>query len=269
VGRLPKVARPRNLGLNASIPLGLGNGFWRDAENGHRDGRAPRQCPNWWPCASTGQWRFGVDERGKGRLNLPMNDSDENFTEDRLALEILRKRTRYAGHWEALKKQDKEIIVVFDLLAAIHQREKRRWIKRIEPGLKSNEPPDVVGINQENKRVAFEVTELVEPSAIKSHKKVKPIRVDWNSDEILKRLQSKIDGKGLRCFSKEYESVVLVIHTAERHLRPDKFSPVIAAHRFVRRGQINEVYLIFPSKTPPLFHDREHGICPYLRLSFE
>jgi len=22
------------------------NGFWRDAENGHRDGRAPQQCPS-------------------------------------------------------------------------------------------------------------------------------------------------------------------------------------------------------------------------------
>ena len=42
----------------------------RDAENGNRDGRAPRQCPSWWPCASTGQWQFGVDERGNGRLNL-------------------------------------------------------------------------------------------------------------------------------------------------------------------------------------------------------
>jgi hypothetical protein len=47
-----------------------GNGFWCDAENGHRDGRAPRQSPKWWPCASTGQWPFGVDERGKGRLNF-------------------------------------------------------------------------------------------------------------------------------------------------------------------------------------------------------
>ena len=37
----------------------------REAENGHRDGRAPRQCPSWWPCASTGQWQFGVDERGE------------------------------------------------------------------------------------------------------------------------------------------------------------------------------------------------------------
>ena len=39
----------------------------RDGENGHRDGRAPQQCPNWWPCANTGQWQFGVDEWGNRR----------------------------------------------------------------------------------------------------------------------------------------------------------------------------------------------------------
>ena len=56
-----------------------GNGFGRDAENGHRDGRAPQQCLSWWPCASTGQWRFGVDERGNGRLNFqPQMDTDKH-----------------------------------------------------------------------------------------------------------------------------------------------------------------------------------------------
>jgi hypothetical protein len=47
----------------------LGNGFWRDAENGNRDGRAPQQRPYWWPCASTGQRQFGMDDQGKGCLN--------------------------------------------------------------------------------------------------------------------------------------------------------------------------------------------------------
>src|ERR1035437_10988115 len=50
-------------------PFLLGNSFRRDAENGNRDGRAPQQRPNWWPCASTGQRQFGLDEWGKGCLN--------------------------------------------------------------------------------------------------------------------------------------------------------------------------------------------------------
>ncbi len=50
--------------------LGYFQGKRRDGENGNRDGRAPQQCPSWWPCASTGQWQFGMNERGKGRLNF-------------------------------------------------------------------------------------------------------------------------------------------------------------------------------------------------------
>jgi hypothetical protein len=42
-----------------------GNGFWREAENGNQDGRAPQQCPS--RVANGG---FGVDEQGKGRLNF-------------------------------------------------------------------------------------------------------------------------------------------------------------------------------------------------------
>ena len=59
MGRLPKVARPRNLGLNDSIPLGLGNGFGRDAENGNRDGRAPRQSPS---RAANGSLRWTINK---------------------------------------------------------------------------------------------------------------------------------------------------------------------------------------------------------------
>jgi len=50
----------------------------RDAENGSRDGRAPRQSPSWWPCASTGQWQFAVDERGNGCLNHDKNNKLTN-----------------------------------------------------------------------------------------------------------------------------------------------------------------------------------------------
>ena len=50
--------------------LGYFQGQRRDAENGNRDGRAPQQSPNWWPCASTGQWQFGVDERGQRAFEI-------------------------------------------------------------------------------------------------------------------------------------------------------------------------------------------------------
>jgi hypothetical protein len=71
--------RLRRWGFHALVePFSLGNSFWRDSGNGHRDGRTPRQSPNWWPCASTGQWQFGVDERGKGRLVVAVRRNDHS-----------------------------------------------------------------------------------------------------------------------------------------------------------------------------------------------
>ena len=69
MGRLPKVARPRNLGLNDSIPLGL--------VAVRQGGRLQRP----------GQRQFRMDERGKGRLQsrsevvlLMLFDQEEEFS---------------------------------------------------------------------------------------------------------------------------------------------------------------------------------------------
>jgi len=82
--------------LRASSPSHEWLGYFqgqRRGENGHRDGRAPRQSLNWWPCASTGQWQFGVDERGKGRLNF-CRAKDTKAAESRSdALEISQLRS--------------------------------------------------------------------------------------------------------------------------------------------------------------------------------
>jgi hypothetical protein len=69
-------------------------------------GRAP-----WWPCASTGQWQFGVDERGNGRLNglrkmieLTLN-KDGGFVKQWCA-----KPTVYLDHWAWIKISKDEVL---------------------------------------------------------------------------------------------------------------------------------------------------------------
>lgn len=187
---------------------------------------------------------------------------------DSTVWKILQKRQRYAGHWEALSKPEKEVLVVYDLLCAIHEQEGRAWTVEIKPGPCANEPPDVVGITNNGARVAFEVTELVDQTMIERRAKGKAVGKDWNPDEVISRLQSKLDEKGLRRFSKkDFDSIVLVIHTAEPNLRPSKFGSIISSHRFIRQGQIDEAYLIFPPGPPRLLYSPELRVCRYFCLS--
>jgi hypothetical protein len=50
--------------------LGLENGFWRDAGNGHRDGRAPQQCPSRAANGSLG-WTNGAKGVSIGDMRSP------------------------------------------------------------------------------------------------------------------------------------------------------------------------------------------------------
>lgn len=233
-----------------------------------------------------------MDDKGKRHFNFTVNDGNEIIAVETSFWQCLQKMERYAGYREALCKQDKEVLIVRDLLIAIHHCENRIWVTSIQPGPCANEPPDVVGATKEGGRVAFEVTELVDQTMIERRardqatgktRKFQPkprsqqlkcarnqaTDKAWKPDEVISRLQSKINDKGLKSVSKkDFDSIVLVIHTAERELRPGVFGPAIAAHRFVRRGQFHEAYLIFPPGGPRLLHQPEPRFCRYVRLSF-
>ena len=63
-------------------PFRLGNGFWRDAENGHRDGRASQQSPNGWPCVRVAVCK----DPAKGSLGWTNDGSAERKSVLTLAL---------------------------------------------------------------------------------------------------------------------------------------------------------------------------------------
>jgi hypothetical protein len=198
-----------------------------------------------------------------------MNNSDKIPAVEPTVMEYLKKKARHAGYWEGLSKPEKELHVVNDLLLAIRHHDGREWITKLIPNPLTNEPPDVIGVIGEGSRVAFEVTELVDQSMIERRARGQGVGKDWTCGEVISRLQSKVDDKGRRSFSKKhFASVFLVIHTAERELRASVFGPAISAHRFIRKGQIDEAYLIFPPGPPRFVHRSEPRICPYFRLSF-
>ena len=77
-GREPKVARPRNLGLNDSIPLGLETVFGATPETATGTGALPGNVPAGRPMAvwggRTGQ-RRGVEKSQRDFINQPGVDA--------------------------------------------------------------------------------------------------------------------------------------------------------------------------------------------------
>jgi hypothetical protein len=185
----------------------------------------------------------------------------------RMVLEASPKMRPYAGFWDWPDRQIKELGVVDCLLQAIREREGRDWIKEIEPGPSVYLPPDVIGITKTGTRVAFEVTELVDESmcAMSIDQNIRCQSLNWHNwqpEEMINRLESRLAEKGLIDFGKgNFESIVLVIHADEPQISLDQCGPAIVARQFIRRGQINEAYLIFAPR--PM-----SAIYPYFRLSF-
>jgi hypothetical protein len=130
-------------------------------------------------------------------------------------------------------------------------------------------PPDVIGVDEDGKLVAFEVTELVDQAAIEVNARRRrdsgnipalsredgdvvrnwlPVRSEWNEDRLLSALEDIIRNKDRKLAKVplvEYERVILLVHTDEPDLGPDEYLEVVRAHRFSRPLNIHEAYLVF------------------------
>jgi len=165
----------------------------------------------------------------------------------RVMIEDLQNRGLYAGFWDCHDKQVKEADVVYSFLEALFQQEDCRRIK--EFSLCDDDPPDCIGITEQGGRVAFEVTELVDESMIRRRigERPMPMSKRWRADEIIGRLQAILDRKCRTQYARaDFDSVILVIHTAEPSLDPYVCEAAMNAHKFIRRGQFDEAYLLFP-----------------------
>jgi hypothetical protein len=62
-----KAAKSQRDAMTIAQPFMAGSGVNKMKKS--REGRQKNRvgCPQWWPCASTGQWQFAVDKPGNGR----------------------------------------------------------------------------------------------------------------------------------------------------------------------------------------------------------
>jgi hypothetical protein len=144
-----------------------------------------------------------------------------------------------------------------------------RELTKYEGDTKEEPPIDVTGFDRDRKLVAFEVTELVDEMAINENvkrrddsgswtplyrsggvisRKWMPVYRSWTPETVIEKLEEIIcekDNKLRNASLEHFDRVVLVIHTDEFDLSPDRYIEVVREHLFARPKHIDEAYLVF------------------------
>jgi hypothetical protein len=119
---------------------------------------------------------------------------------------------------------------------------------------RGEDPPDCEARDAQGKRIAIELTELVNRQAVETAAKLKkasapqsamPTPVEWPCADLLSVIQQRLDRKDHRERLKDgpYDEYIVVIHTAEQRLDLDSVRACVQDHRFKVTSGIDRAYI--------------------------
>lgn len=128
------------------------------------------------------------------------------------------------------------------------------------------DPPDVLARFIDERLWGIEITELVEQKAITAQingnrSEHLDLNLSWTSGKIVDSIQTLITRKSAISpnVRKAYDCYVLLIHTDERALTPEKVMGAIKGVNWVRGNTIDNAYLLFS-------YNPQHKCCPVVTL---
>jgi hypothetical protein len=158
---------------------------------------------------------------------MPIDDREVG----RLLREAARRRRGHADFFSWPPDRDLEEAYVVGHLASSAAESGRPLFQKILARGRPNDPPDVEAIDKEGRRVAIEVTELVDPDAIRAAKNGKPYWPEWTAESFRSRIRELLQGKARRrpvLKGGPYPGgYVVVIYTDEPELRPDVIASLL------------------------------------------
>jgi len=130
---------------------------------------------------------------------------------------------------------------------------------------RGNDPPDCEGLNTEQKRVAIEVTELVDGDAIKNFKAGAIYEwAEWDRGKFLERLHGLLkqkDEKFPKLLEPPYEGgYAVVVFTDEPELPAQNVLAYLEGHVFTELQHITEALFL-------VSYDPKENCCPYFQLN--
>lgn len=131
---------------------------------------------------------------------------------------------------------------------------------------RGSDPPDCEARALDGKRIAIEVTELVDPNSIVAFRHGAPYDwTDWSSERLKMALAERLSAKDQRYPSLQggpYEQYIVVVHTDELMLPYDSAFALLGGARFSKPSHIDRAFLL-------ISYDPRLERCPYVELRFD
>jgi hypothetical protein len=191
-------------------------------------------------------------------------DDDDKSKIGQAMREAIRHRRGYADFFGWSQNRDREEEGVLVALAESLQKDEALFFGKIQPRGRGNDPPDLEALDRNEKRIAFEITELVAGEAIKASKSTKLDEpAEWTERGFLDRLGSRLQSKNARFTELKdppYDGGYVVVVFSDE---PDLSAPVV--ERYLRGQSFTGTRLI----TRAFFlisYDPRLDRCPYFEL---
>lgn len=168
----------------------------------------------------------------------------------------LKKARPYASFFDWPNKETKELGVVRQLLESMGDSGPLR-LREVRPG--RPDPPDAVGTQEDGTLAAVEVTELVDPEAIRRNvsaarnsrssdpieqMKDRVVRI-WDRPDLISAVEERLRAKDeVTLMGGPFERYVVVLHTDEPMLSVTDAQRWLAAHTFAGMSQITDAFLL-------------------------
>jgi hypothetical protein len=173
----------------------------------------------------------------------------------------------YADYFGWSPNRDLEELGVATALAESLHGDGALFFSKLRARGRGNDPPDCEAVNPSGDAVAIEVTELVDPAAIRAYRAgARYDWADWDRAKFHAGISTALvekDGKFPHLKGGPYAGgYVVIIHTDEPVLSFDVAAGFLTGHSFSAPTHVSRAYLLFS-------YDPAREKCPYMELRFE
>lgn len=163
--------------------------------------------------------------------------------------EAIRKSRGYADFFGWGRNRDLEELGVLTSLAESMQADGALFFGNIRARGRGSDPPDLEALDSEDRRVAFEITELVDGEAIKAYKAGRTYDwADWPQAKFISTIHSLLQSKNDKYYKLKDQpypgGYVVVIFTDEPELQYPKVKTYLQGQRFLGIGKVSRAFLV-------------------------